>query len=127
MPHVYKRCKADMQRTADEIWLRSFESKYSVDDKNCQMFVRILVDVIGDQKTRAEFPTFFDEWASSWGATVLFVGGAIAAIPLDMGASAAAAVFTTSLGMGTTGGLMMVASYMKEKKIKDALRKEFVE
>ncbi|KAI2617142.1 hypothetical protein GGR54DRAFT_215253 [Hypoxylon sp. NC1633] len=58
---------ATIERIAALVWTRSLKAKYVYDENNCQVFVRLLVELIGDPKTQAEFPASFDLWSKRAG------------------------------------------------------------
>lgn len=77
------------------VWDRSLKKKYAYDEYNCQVFVRLLVELIGDQTAKAEFPAFLDKWVKGAGNTR--DGGFFA---FAAGASLLAAGLTTAVADG---------------------------
>ncbi|TQN64335.1 hypothetical protein CSHISOI_11085, partial [Colletotrichum shisoi] len=57
----------EIDNIAKQIWEYSFKSIYEGDEQNCQSFVRLLVDMIGDSNTRIhpQYPSSFDKLMQS--------------------------------------------------------------
>ncbi len=96
------------------MWDKVFNRKYKVEFTNCQVFIRLLVDLIGDAAANKELPQFLDKWVRNLSiarhATVLgIVGGAtlmavgLVTGPADMGSTAAA-------GFAMAGGTVCSAT-----------------
>ncbi|KAF1922231.1 uncharacterized protein M421DRAFT_96869 [Didymella exigua CBS 183.55] len=71
------------------VWELSLRKKYVYDEYNCQVFIRLLVEIIGDYNARANFPAFLDKWVKGAqntrdGGSFAFAAGAtlIAAGPV---------------------------------------------
>ncbi|KAI1370822.1 hypothetical protein F4677DRAFT_451003 [Hypoxylon crocopeplum] len=126
---------------ADQVWRKSLQSKYVYDENNCQVFVRLLVDLIGNKQTQAEFPAAFDVWVKNAGttrdSTVLVATAAMATVaatasllatPVDPTGTAAAG-FAVSAGLALRSSAALWTDRLsKEKFIKKAqeeLREEF--
>lgn len=90
------------------VWERSLKKKYAYDDRNCQVFIRLLVELIGSPGARAEFPAFLDKWVKGAGNTRDGSFFAVAA-----GATTFAALGVGSLVLDPTGvtaaGFMLAA------------------
>ncbi|KAF3050170.1 hypothetical protein E8E11_002966 [Didymella keratinophila] len=56
-----------IDEVATLVWERSLKKKYAYDEYNCQVFVRLLLELIGDQNTKAAFPAFLDKWIKAAG------------------------------------------------------------
>ncbi|KAI2620765.1 hypothetical protein GGS26DRAFT_307644 [Hypomontagnella submonticulosa] len=95
----------------DQIWRRPLQGKYVYDENNCQVFVRLLVDLIGDKQTQIQFPASFDIWSKRMGiardSTTLIVTAGMATVaaaatlvatPVDPSGTAAAG-FAASASM----------------------------
>ncbi len=54
---------------ASQVWEKTLKGKYAVDENNCQAFVRLLVELIGDPEAKVKLPQFFDEWVRNAGIT----------------------------------------------------------
>ncbi len=119
------------------MWDKTFKQKYKVDFKNCQVFVRLLVDLIGDSAAKGKLPQFLDKWVRNLslarhftvlgivgGATLMAVG--LVTVPVDMGSTAAAG-FALAGGTVCSSTIGLVnARAGKEKHIKksqDEIRK----
>jgi len=112
------------------VWQKSLRNKYIYDEHNCQVFARLLVELIGDPDTKARFPQFFDIWLKRAGITrdVSFVtaavGGSLLAaasvgsVALDpSGTTAFAGVALSTSMVVRSGTALMSARYLKEKDI----------
>lgn len=103
------------------------------DENNCQVFIRLLVDLIGNKDTRASFPSFFDIWvkkagitrdsaalAATAGMVTMAAGLSLSVAPVDGGATAAAgfAVAATTALQATTA--LFTDRHSKEKFIQKA-------
>ncbi|KAH8837529.1 hypothetical protein MCOR27_009892 [Pyricularia oryzae] len=123
----------------DRIWAKVLQRKYVFDENNCQVFVRLLVDLIGDGDAQKRLPKFFDKWVRRGGilrdvAVVTFVGAAaITAVGLTVvSAGTAAPVAAAGFGLaantalrGATGSANL--RYGKDKfmaKAQQELREE---
>jgi hypothetical protein len=41
------------------------KKKYAFDADNCQVFIRLLVELVGDKEAQVNMPHFFDEWVKN--------------------------------------------------------------
>ncbi|KAG8159509.1 hypothetical protein KVR01_010146 [Diaporthe batatas] len=87
-----------IHEVATLVWERSLKKKYAYDDRNCQVFIRLLVELIGSPGARAEFPAFLDRWVKGAGNTRDGSFFAVAAA-----ASTFAALGVGSLALDPTG------------------------
>ncbi|KAI6775954.1 hypothetical protein HG530_002712 [Fusarium avenaceum] len=91
---------------ADLIWQTSLQEKYVYDENNCQVFIHLLVDLVGDANVKAKFPTFFSEEVKKAGiardSTFLIATAGMATVaagtslmfaPVDPGGASAAGFF----------------------------------
>lgn len=97
-----------MRNSAGLVWELSLKKKYAFDDRNCQVFIRLLVELIGSPHAKVEFPAFLDRWVKAAGNTrdgSIFAGAA--------GMVVIAAISVGSLAVDPTGitaaGLAMAA------------------
>ncbi|KAI1213538.1 uncharacterized protein F4807DRAFT_269963 [Annulohypoxylon truncatum] len=118
---------------ANRVWEKPLQSKYVYDENNCQVFIRLLVDLIGNKQTQAEFPGFFDQYVKRAGTTrdsVFLLGTAAAATvaatvtfmaaPVDPTGTAAAG-FALSAGMVLRSSTALWSDrIIKDKYIKEA-------
>lgn len=127
---------------ANRIWQTSLRSRYVLDEKNCQVFGRLFVDMIGDHSTKVNFPPFFDKWVKAAGITrdtavLVFVAGAsvVAAgasllfTPVDPTGTAAAGFAASSLTALRSTTALVNDRHTKEKYIERAqkdLREELI-
>ncbi|KAI1170403.1 hypothetical protein F4777DRAFT_569343 [Nemania sp. FL0916] len=131
-----------LEYIANRIWQSSLRGKYVIDEKNCQVFGRLFVDMIGDRNTKVNFPPFFDKWIKTAGITrdataLVFVAGAsvVAAgasllfTPVDPTGTAAAGFAVSSLTALRSTTALVSDRYTKEKYIEKAqkdLREELI-
>ena len=109
------------------------------DEHNCQVFVRLLVELIGDPATKADFPQFFDVWRKRAGIArdVSFLTFAVGASALAASAvattvdptmtTAAAGVALSATMIVNSGTALITQRYLKEKDIEKGqveIRKE---
>lgn len=110
------------------------------DENNCQVFVRLLVDLIGDKQTQAQFPASFDIWSKRMGitrdSTVLIATAGIATVaaaaslvatPVDVtGTAAAGFAVSASMVLRSTTALFndRASKEMFIKKAQAELREE---
>ncbi|CAJ0542295.1 Ff.00g000060.m01.CDS01 [Fusarium sp. VM40] len=50
-----------IKRIADLIWKGPLQGTYVYDRNNCQVFVRLLVELVGNRQVMVKFPAFFNE------------------------------------------------------------------
>lgn len=116
--------------TATLVWERSLKKKYAYDEYNCQVFIRLLIELIGDQNAKVEFPQFLDQWVRGAGNTrdggfFAFTAGAIliAAGATFMGAdggATAAAGFAIAAGTTLRSATWLLTERdNRSKKIKE--------
>ncbi|KAH8885992.1 hypothetical protein GQ53DRAFT_809864 [Thozetella sp. PMI_491] len=110
------------------VWQKSLQGKYIYDEQNCQVFIRLLVELIGDPATRANFPQFFDSWSKAAGISrdVSFLSIAMGASALAAtlvaasvdvtGTAAAGAALSTSMVIRSSTALL-TSRYVKKKLI----------
>ena len=102
-----------------------------LDEGNCQVFARLLVQVIGDSDANANLGHFFDLWVRNAGITLNFailgvIGGAtLMAVGLvtstaDGGATAAAGFSVAASTVCSSIAGMASMKHRKEKRIKKA-------
>ena len=116
--------------TAELVWQKSLRNKYIYDEHNCQVFARLLVELIGDPETKVRFPQFFDVWLKRSGIIrdVSFmtaaVGGSLLAaasvgsVAIDpSGTTALAGVALSTSMVVRSSTALMSARYLKEKDI----------
>jgi hypothetical protein len=115
--------------TAQKVWETSLQSKYVYDEQNCQVFIRLLVELIGDPATKADFPHFFDKWmktagvsfnvsALSLAVSVSAAAAMLAAVPVDPTGTAAAGVALSTSMVVRSSVALLTDRYQKEKRIK---------
>ncbi|RGP61342.1 hypothetical protein FLONG3_10576 [Fusarium longipes] len=51
----------EIKHIAELIWDGPLRNTYAYDRTNCQVFVRLLVDLVGDSTVKFHFPAFFDK------------------------------------------------------------------
>ncbi|OTB05369.1 hypothetical protein M426DRAFT_10694 [Hypoxylon sp. CI-4A] len=104
----------------DQVWRRPLQGKYVYDENNCQVFVRLLVDLIGDKQTQANFPASFDILSKRMGisrdSTVLLATAGMATVaaavslvaaPVDLtGTAAAGFAVSASMALRSTTALL---------------------
>jgi hypothetical protein len=114
--------------TAQQVWDKSLQKKYVYDEHNCQVFIRLLIELIADSDTKKNFPQFFDKWVkvagisrdvSAW--TIAAGGSAMAAslafAPVDVtGTAAAGFAMSASLVLRSSTALLN-DRHRKEKMI----------
>ncbi|KAG5664903.1 hypothetical protein KAF25_008637 [Fusarium avenaceum] len=122
-----------IEKIANLIWQTSLQEKYVYDENNCQVFIRLLVDLVGDADVKAKFPTFFSEEVKKAGiardSTFLIATAGMATVaagtslmfaPVDpSGASAAGFFIAASTALRSTTSLW-TARINKEEFIKKA-------
>ncbi|KAM0446232.1 hypothetical protein ACHAQK_001149 [Fusarium lateritium] len=122
-----------IKKIADLIWQTSLPEKYVYDENNCQVFIRLLVELVGDADVKARFPTFFSEEVKKAGiardSTFLIATAGMATVaagtslmfaPVDpSGASAAGFFIAASTALRSTTALW-TARINKEEFIKKA-------
>ncbi|KAG9257512.1 uncharacterized protein F5Z01DRAFT_646122 [Emericellopsis atlantica] len=124
------------------IWVRALQQKYVYDENNCQVFLRLLVDLIGDHATRAAFPAFLDQfvkWAGigrdaafytfAAGASVFAAAVSLTVAPVDTSGTAAVAFAASTQMVLQNSTALLKLRHGKEKFIKKAqedIRKELV-
>ncbi|KAI4862304.1 hypothetical protein F4820DRAFT_430997 [Hypoxylon rubiginosum] len=129
-----------IQYICGEVWRRPLQGKYVYDENNCQVFVRLLVDLIGDKQTQAQFPASFDIWSKRMGitrdSTVLIATAGIATVaaaaslvatPVDVtGTAAAGFAVSASMVLRSTTALFndRASKEMFIKKAQAELREE---
>jgi hexokinase len=99
------------------------------DEHNCQVFVRLVVELIRDPKTKADLPQFFDIWFQRGGITrdvsfmTIGLGGTalavcVVSIAMDptLTTAATGVAVSTSMVVGTSTALL-TNRYLKEKHI----------
>jgi hypothetical protein len=112
------------------------------DENNCQVFLRLLVDLIGDHSTRADFPAYFDKfvkWAGvgrdvafytfAAGASVFAAGVSLTVAPVDTSGTAALAFAASTTSVLHNSTALLNLRHSKEKFIKkaqEAIREELV-
>ncbi|KAM0351842.1 hypothetical protein ACHAPU_002355 [Fusarium lateritium] len=115
------------------IWQTSLQEKYVYDENNCQVFIRLLVELVGNAEVKAKFPTFFSEEVKKAGiardSTALIATAGMATVaagtslmfaPVDpSGASAAGFFIAASTALRSTTALWS-ARINKEEFIKSA-------
>ncbi|KAI1760088.1 hypothetical protein GGR53DRAFT_511050 [Hypoxylon sp. FL1150] len=125
-PHV-------IENICDQVWRRPLQGKYVYDENNCQVFVRLLVDLIGDKQTQIQFPASFDLWSKRMGiardSTVLIATAGMATVaaaaslvvtPMDVtGVAAAGFAASANLVLRSSTALWNDRA-SKEKFIKKA-------
>lgn len=124
------------------VWQTSLQSKYVADENNCQVFIRLLVELVGDADTKVKFPASFDKWVKGAGisrdATVLVftagaatvaAGASLIAAPVDPSGAAAAGFAVSASTVLRTSTQLMTDRYTKEKfiqKAREGLRAQLV-
>lgn len=118
----------------------SLAEKYAYDKHNCQVFIRLLVELIGSQAVKVNFPHFLDQWLKGIGNTrdtgfLTFAAGAsmiaasVAMMGVD-GGSIAAAGFAIAVGTTLNGATFLLKTRRnQEEKIKlgqRQIRQEFI-
>ncbi|KPM40829.1 hypothetical protein AK830_g5692 [Neonectria ditissima] len=111
---------------SEQVWQRSLQGKYVYDENNCQVFIRLLVDLIGNNETRARFPASFDIWvkragmtrdstalAATAGMITVAAGVSLLAAPVDGGATAAA-----GFGLAATTALRSTTALFTDRHSK---------
>jgi hypothetical protein len=110
------------------VWDTSLQNTYAYDEQNCQVFIRLLVEHIGDPATKATFPQFFDKWVKGAGISrdvsflTIAVGASamaatLAAAPMDpTGVAFAGVAMSTSMVVRSSVALL-TDRYVKEKRI----------
>ncbi|KAF2469612.1 uncharacterized protein BDR25DRAFT_304344 [Lindgomyces ingoldianus] len=99
---------------ASHVWKKTLKEKYVYDENNCQAFVRLLVELIGDPDAKAKLPHFFDKWVKNAGITrdisilgiatgATLIGVGLVTAPVDFGSTAAA-------GFGLAGSMVFSSS-----------------
>lgn len=118
------------------MWERSLNKKYAYDEHNCQVFLRLLVELIADSETKASFPIFLDKVAKALGNTrdgsfFAFAAGAslfaaglctLAVTPVDPTGTAAAATAGFAIAAQTTlrsSTWLLTDRNLRGKKIKE--------
>jgi hypothetical protein len=116
---------------ATRVWERTLEKKYITDENNCQVFIRMLVELIGDQETQVRFPQSFDIWVKRAGisrdvsALTMVAGGVVMATTAATAtmdptpASMAGLAISTNLVAGSVTALSYYR-YRRDKFVKDA-------
>ncbi|KAH7311206.1 hypothetical protein B0I35DRAFT_514056 [Stachybotrys elegans] len=120
----------DIETIAQLVWQKSLRGKYVVDENNCQVFVRLLIELIGDPTTKVNFPSYFDKWVKTAGisrdaAVLLFAAGAstiaatasLAATPVDPTGTAAAGFAISTMNVLRTTSSLILDRRSKEKFI----------
>ena len=115
------------------IWGTSLQSKYVADENNCQVFIRLLVELIGDAETKVKFPASFDKWVKgagisrdatalifTAGAATVAAGATLVAAPVDPTGTAAAGFALSATTVLRSSTQLMTDRYTKEKFIKKA-------
>lgn len=108
------------------VWDKPLQSKYVHDENNCQVFIRLLVDLIGSKQTQAEFPGTFDKYVKRAGGTrdFVFLFGAtaatLAAATVDPSGVAAAGFFMGAAQVVRSSTALWTDRYAKEKFIRKA-------
>jgi hypothetical protein len=110
------------------VWDTSLRYKYTYDGQNCQVFIRLLVDLIGDLETQTTFPQFFDTWVKTAGISrdvsflSIAVGGTAPAATLvassvDVTGTALAGVALSSQMVVRSSTSLLTDRYVKKKLI----------
>lgn len=127
------------EEIAKLVWGKSLHYKYVYDEHNCQVFARLLVELIGDPATKAKFPQFFDIWLKNAGITrdlslmTIAVGGsalaatiAVAAVDPTLATATAGVALSTSMVI-RSGTALLTTRHFKVKDIEKGqkeIRKE---
>lgn len=113
--------------------------KYKFDVHNCQVFARLLVELIGDPATKADFPQFFDTWLKITGITrdvslmTVAAGGAtLAGAVVSVAVDPTMVTAAAGLGLGSSmifsaGTALITHRYLREKDVEKGqkeIRKE---
>ena len=112
------------------VWDRSLNKRYAYDKYNCQVFIRLLVELIGDQNTKDNFPHFLDQWLKAAGNTrdgsfFAFAAGAtmiaatVAVLGTDGGAFAAAGFAIAANTTLRSSAWLLTERAGRSKKIKE--------
>ncbi|KAK7416200.1 hypothetical protein QQX98_005397 [Neonectria punicea] len=133
-----------IQHMAYRVWQGPLQAKYVYDENNCQVFVRLLVDLIGNNDTKASFPSFFDKLVKGAGVTrdsfvlaaaagmiTVAAGASLVAAPVDGGATAAAGfALASSMTLRSTTTLLndrhSKGEFVRkaQEELKEELRRE---
>lgn len=116
---------------ADQIWKDCLQCTYIYDEKNCQVFIRLLVALIADADTRVRLPQFFDQWAKAFGLSrdvsfmTVATGGAcllasLIVAPMDPSGTAAATAAVTIITTFGSCVYLFNERLKKEKTIEKA-------
>lgn len=70
-PHCPSYPLLTKEGTAHQVWEHSLSGAYQLNNSNCQVFVRRLVDLIGDKDTKVRFPAAFDRVLDRGKSTIL--------------------------------------------------------
>ncbi|KAH6645122.1 hypothetical protein BKA67DRAFT_670665 [Truncatella angustata] len=129
---------------ADQIWRGPLQSKYVYDENNCQVFTRLLVDMLGNEQTKVDFPTQFDKVVKAVGNTrdgaalavtagmiTVAAGASLVMVPVDGGATAAVGfALAAQTALRSTTALLAVrhskekAMWKSQEELKRRLRQE---
>lgn len=56
-----------LTRSASLVWEKTLEKKYAYQEHNCQVFGRLLIELIGNKEAKVEFPAALDRWLEGAG------------------------------------------------------------
>ncbi|KAK7433060.1 hypothetical protein QQZ08_000533 [Neonectria magnoliae] len=133
-----------IEQMAYGVWQGPLQAKYVYDENNCQVFIRLLVDLIGNNDTKANFPAFFDKLVKGVGVTrdsfvlaaaagmiTVAAGASLVAAPVDGGATAAAGfALASSMTLRSTSTLLndrhSKGEFVRkaQEELKEELRRE---
>ena len=115
------------------MWEKTLNEKYILDENNCQAFVRLLAELIGDSEAKVKLPHSFDEWMKytgitrdvtilgiATGATLMGVG--LVTVAVDGGSTAAAGFGVAASTVFSSSAALFNMRDSKAKHIKKAQR-----
>ena len=126
--------KTDTSVIAQMVWSLTLKEKYIYDEYNCQVFIRLLVEIIGDQAARTNLPAFLDKMvknaqnARDGGSFALAAGATMIAAGLttwvvDGGATAAAGFAIAAQTTLRASAWLLTERDGRAKKIKEGQKK----